>query len=92
MTGYDVTVVEQAGNRTAYVLPVVPEDASADVREGIARRRVVALTGACPCGARAIWPSRRERRAAQRAGRVARVLVEHEPECPALLDWSGVVS
>jgi hypothetical protein len=88
VTGYDLTVVEQAGHRTAYVLPVVPEDASTDVREGIARRRVVALTGVCPCGARAVRPSREERRAARRAGRVAWALIEHESGCPAPLDGS----
>jgi hypothetical protein len=88
MTGYDVTMVEQAGHKTAYVLPVVPEDAPAAVREGIARRRLVALTGVCPCGARAVLPSRKERRAARRAGRVAWVLIEHESGCPAPLDGS----
>lgn len=90
MTGHDVTVVEHAGHMIAYVLPVVSEDAPVAVREGIARRRLVALNGVCPCGARAVRPSRRERRDAQRAGRAAGVLVEHEAGCPAPLDWSGV--
>lgn len=37
--------------RTLFVLPVIPEDAPAAIREGIARRRITATTGECPCGA-----------------------------------------
>lgn len=33
-------------------LPVIPEDAPYRVREGIARQRIAATTGTCPCGAR----------------------------------------
>jgi hypothetical protein len=33
------------------VLPTIPEDAPYKVREGIARRRIAATTGTCPCGA-----------------------------------------
>jgi hypothetical protein len=39
--------------RVCMVLPVIPEDAPYRVREGIARRRITALTGSCPCGATA---------------------------------------
>jgi hypothetical protein len=38
------------GNAVA-VLPTIPEDAPYRVREGIARRRIAAVTGTCPCGA-----------------------------------------
>jgi len=34
------------------VLPTIPDDAPYRVREGIARRRIAAVTGECPCGAR----------------------------------------
>jgi hypothetical protein len=37
--------------RVALVLPMVPEDAPARIREGIERRRLTAITGRCPCGA-----------------------------------------
>ncbi len=49
----DVTIVEHPvlKRRTLLVLPVVPEDAPYAVREGIARRRVAAVSGECPCGA-----------------------------------------
>jgi len=32
--------------------PVIPADASPELREGIRRRRVTAALGRCPCGAR----------------------------------------
>jgi hypothetical protein len=53
-TIHDEVVIAQdrkTGRRITFVLPVVPEDAPYRVREGIARRRLTALTGACPCGA-----------------------------------------
>jgi hypothetical protein len=40
--------------RVALVLPVIPEAAPYRVREGVARRRIAALTGQCPCGATAV--------------------------------------
>lgn len=39
------------GRRGVAVLPVIPEDAPPRIREGIARRRIAATTGRCPCGA-----------------------------------------
>jgi len=62
----------------------VPEDAPPVVREGAVRRRLVTLTGVCPCGARFSMPSRAERRAAARSGAVLTARVEHEDECPAI--------
>jgi hypothetical protein len=70
-------------DRVLYLGPEITEDAPPAVREGLARRRLVTTTGACPCGAHPTWPSRQQRRAAQRAGTALRVLVSHEDECPA---------
>ncbi len=47
----DVTYAEVAGRRAVLVLPVIPDDAPYVIREGIARRRIAAHTGQCPCGA-----------------------------------------
>lgn len=60
----------------AAALPVIPEDAPYRVREGIARRRVAAITGKCPCGARVDY---------QAPGNGV-VEVEHERLCPADTD------
>jgi hypothetical protein len=61
------------------VLPVIPESAPFTVREGIARRRIAATTGTCPCGAGVDY------QAAARDGlNVAEVL--HERSCPADTD------
>jgi hypothetical protein len=58
------------------VIPVVPDDAPYPVREGIARRRLVALHGECPCGA--TLSSQSLRQGAQA------VEVEHDGRCPAV--------
>jgi hypothetical protein len=39
--------------RVLLVLPQVPSNAPYEVREGIVRRRIAAVRGECPCGARA---------------------------------------
>jgi len=62
---------------TLAVLPVVPEAAPYTVREGIARRRLVATTGQCPCGARV------DLQAAMQ-GRVRLAEVVHDGRCPAV--------
>ncbi len=62
--------------RVLYVLPVVPEDGPFAVREGIARRRVAATTGQCPCGASVDYGDRE-------AGTVGVGEVRHEVRCPA---------
>jgi hypothetical protein len=91
VTEHDLTVGAADGERVAWVMPTIPDDAPERRREGIARRRITATTGRCPCGAVLVMPSRRERRAAQRAGRrTVDVYVQHEPGCPAPLDgWAG---
>jgi len=62
--------------RTLFVLPVIPEDAPYVIREGIARRRVAATTGECPCGAVVDYGDRRP-------GEVGVGEVRHERSCPA---------
>lgn len=61
-----------------------PDDAPEDVREGIARRNVVAMGGTCPCGAQMVLPPRAERRRRARLGEIIHVRVEHENVCPAV--------
>ncbi len=56
----------------------VREDDPPAVRERAARRRIVATTGVCPCGARAQMPDELE------PGTVTFVAVEHEIGCPAI--------
>lgn len=79
-------VVDVAGQRVAYLLPDVPADAPELIREGIARRRITATTGRCPCGAQ--LRNRAQRRADKR--RHARRIVEtdavHATNCPAADD------
>lgn len=75
--------VDDDGTTVGYVLPIIPDDASHDVREGIARRRITALNGECPCGARVVTPNRETRRAAARRGQVLAISVKHEADCPA---------
>ena len=65
------------GVRTAFVLPKIPDAAPFAVREGLARRRITAMTGQCPCGAvlEVGTPV---------PGEVASIAVEHEDGCPAI--------
>lgn len=83
---HDLTTAEVDGAPAALVLPTIPDAAPAAVREGIARRRLTAVTGRCPCGATFRPPNRAERRAAARTGRVLHVRVEHEDDCPAITE------
>ena len=65
--------IDGVGN-VAAVLPVIPEDAPYRVREGIARRRVAAVTGKCPCGAQVDY---------QAASSSGVADVTHDRLCPA---------
>lgn len=65
--------------RVLYIGPELSEDLPPRAREGIARRRLVATTGRCPCGAQLEVPD-----GALRPGAVAVVAVEHEADCPAV--------
>ena len=66
-----------------FVIPEIPDAAPEFVREGIARRRILAAEGSCPCGAVITRPSRAERRRAAREGRPAQACAEHKFGCPA---------
>lgn len=72
------------GQRVLYVGAQTPEGLAAVVVEGIARRRLVVLTGACPCGACYSLPPRKVRRAAVRRGELLTGSVMHEVDCPAI--------
>lgn len=65
------------GGRGLAILPVIPEDAPYPVREGIARRRITATTGTCPCGATVDY------RAAMLDGGAQVAEAVHEDRCPA---------
>jgi hypothetical protein len=56
----------------------IPDGASQRDKEGAVRRRLVALTGKCPCGAVLRIPDEME------AGTVTVVAIEHEDDCPAV--------
>ncbi|GAC1569979.1 MAG: hypothetical protein NVS3B18_01660 [Candidatus Dormibacteria bacterium] len=96
-TEWDVTALTIDGVRVAAVLPVVPEDASAEVKEAVARRRIVMLKGSCPCGAIRRLPNRAARRAAQHGRTPLRLkaTIVHEADCIAsdehlrALGWHG---
>lgn len=70
---YDLTIAKIDGKRAMVALPVVPENAPYAVREGIARRRITALGGRCPCGAEA-----------RLAGSPIGLAVDHDSGCPAM--------
>lgn len=63
--------------RAVVLTEQITESSSPQEREGQARRRIVATTGRCPCGARLVVPD-------LAPGTVAVVAVEHEPGCPAI--------
>lgn len=93
----DAILGQVDGDRTLFMLPAIADDAPPLVREGLARRRLVMLTGQCPCGANLVMPNRAQRRAAQRRREPVRVAVAHERDCPAVDDvllpaldaWTG---
>ena len=63
--------------RLVYIGPALVDGESPRRKEGAARRRLVALSGRCPCGARFELPP------AVEASSIRRLTVEHEPRCPA---------
>lgn len=65
------------GQRGLYVSDVIRESDPPAVREGIARRRVLAMTGRCPCGAASPFDSRLI------SPVIVLEVVRHEPDCPA---------
>jgi hypothetical protein len=79
------------GHNALSVVPDLTEDLPPDIREGIARRRLVATGHPCPCGAAPVRLNRAQRRritAQRRTGRteVVRLAVVHEDDCPAADD------
>lgn len=65
------------GLRALVLTSDIPDDAPAEVREGLARRHLVMTTGRCPCGAELRVPENIE------PGSVTWVAVVHEDDCPA---------
>lgn len=63
---------------TVYVGPELSEALTPAQRETVVRRRLVAITGRCPCGARLAIPDNLA------PGTVTHVRVEHQPGCPAV--------
>lgn len=62
--------------RAVYIGPEIAEDAPPVVREGLARRRLTAVNGRCPCGAVIVHPR-------VFPVQVTTVAVWHEHGCPA---------
>ncbi|HIE61030.1 MAG TPA: hypothetical protein EYQ02_05015 [Microbacterium sp.] len=73
------------------VVQVIPDDAPPLIREGLARRRVQAIEGECPCGGPLVWRDEHPdatfwRDAAPAEGRgllTDRVCAVHFRDCPA---------
>lgn len=72
-----ITLTMPDGSRALYVSDVIRESDPPAVREGIARRRVLAATGECPCGARSPFDPRRI------APAIVMEVIRHESDCPA---------
>jgi hypothetical protein len=85
----DLYVRDLYGQKAVLLLPTIPDDAPDEIREGIARRRIVMTTGTCPCGGEMVGPNRAQRRRMERDKRngdpgVWQVRIEHDDDCPAL--------
>ena len=81
---YDMIASDVPGlGRVAFVLPTIRDEWPAELKDAFAVRRQATITGRCECGTVAQMPSRAERRAAQREGRMLHSWWEHETECPA---------
>jgi hypothetical protein len=92
----EITRITMRGRPAVTNLPVIPADAPPRLREGLRRRRVAALRGRCPCGARRTtspFPPARTYQT-QTLGYVAGspavdMPFQHRPECPAHDDLLG---
>lgn len=72
-----ITLTLPNGSHALYVSEAIRETDPPAVREGIARRRVLATTGQCPCGAASPFdPSRISAALVMEA-------IQHESDCPA---------
>lgn len=72
-----ITLTMPDGSRALYVSDVIRESDPPAVKEGIARRRVLASTGECPCGARSPFDPRKISPA------IVLEVIRHESDCPA---------
>lgn len=85
----DVFHGDRDGLSATTIVPTIGEDLPAPIREGLARRRLVALGKPCPCGAQPYRLNRAQRREIEARkrrglpGQVIRVTIEHEDDCPA---------
>jgi hypothetical protein len=85
VTLFDLAIAETwTGETVAFVLPRIPDDAPEEIREGVARRRITAIDGKCPCGGELVLPNRAARRKAVRTGTPVHMRIEHEDDCPAI--------
>jgi hypothetical protein len=69
------------GERVVILETEIPDNAPADIKEGLSRRAIVNGGGTCPCGARAILPNRAAQRRATRLRYAIEVTVKHKPDC-----------
>ncbi|GAA1106814.1 hypothetical protein GCM10009629_58030 [Pseudonocardia alni] len=82
-TTHDAIPARIGSERAVVIAPTIREAYPAEVREGLARRRVVQTGGTCPCGARMVLPNRAARRRAARLGEPGRAVAHHTADCPA---------
>jgi hypothetical protein len=77
---HEIIRTEIDGQPVLVVRPTICEADPPRVREGIARRRLVELTGVCPCGARLTL--------VRTTAQFAYTEVRHASNCPALNPWN----
>lgn len=67
------------------VVQTIPDNAPPVIREGLARRRIQAVEGVCPCGGPMIWHDDPEVEAGKYRGQLIThaTLAMHERRCPA---------
>jgi hypothetical protein len=85
----DVFAFKRDGLTAVAVVPTISEELPEQIREGLARRRLVATGQPCPCGAQPIRLNRAQRREMEARrrkglpGPVFRITIKHEDDCPA---------
>jgi|BarGraNGADG00212_1021973.scaffolds.fasta_scaffold31232_2 hypothetical protein len=75
-----------ARGRALVLSTPIPDDATSLDKEGAVRRRLVATTGQCPCGAVLRMPEQLV------PGVVNIIAVDHEDGCPAIEEIDGGVN
>ncbi|UXW85100.1 hypothetical protein NFX31_12860 [Microbacterium azadirachtae] len=71
-------VVPNGQPHRRFAVSRIPDGAPPAVQEGFARRRIQAVTGECPCGARVQWPDEPAEQ-----GAIQPVVAPHRLDCPA---------